>query len=84
MEAAKEQSSDWSGRDQVGCLAVYLLFWIPPTLLMLGFAGTINGLVLGIFKSASSGSLVAIIYLVFSVPAVALPVMLARKLLRDK
>ena len=82
MEEKERDVSAWSLRDQLGCFGLYLLFWLPFTLFSSGFAPTLPGFVAGVFEGAAQGEVIAIVYLLASVPAFVLPILIILSMFR--
>jgi hypothetical protein len=80
MAEVEPEVDGFSLGDKTGCFILYLLIWIPFTLLMIGFAGSLANYVEGIIDGAANGEILAIIYLLFTLPLLAILVLAANAL----
>jgi hypothetical protein len=79
-----DASPGWSGRDTAGCLAVHLAVWGLPTILLLGFAGSVPALVGGVVGGVARGDLLAISYVLLTLGWVPVAVATAQSLWRRR
>jgi hypothetical protein len=71
--------SDWSARDMVGCFGIFLIFWIPPTLLLLGFAGSLRAFAEATVDAVMRGDLLMIGYVFLSLGWLLVPLGVAQR-----
>jgi hypothetical protein len=77
-------TSDWSARDMVGCFGIFLIFWMPPTLLLLGFAGSLRALGEATVEAVMRGDLLMIGYVFLSLGWLLVPLGVAQQMSRRR
>ncbi len=72
-------SLDWSARDMAGCFGIFLIFWTPPTLLFLGFAGSLRAFAEATVEGVVRGELLMIGYVLLSLGWLLVPLGVAQR-----